>query len=288
MTSLKFIHITDTHFVPPGRRLYGLDPAERLAPAIDYVNEEHSDAAFVAITGDLAHRGEAEAYRSLAGALARLSVPWHAVPGNHDDRIALRTVFPEIPALPGGFLQSALDIGANRFVFLDSVVEGKPGGLFCAERLEWLDGVLATAENRGTFLFLHHAPVTLGIPNLDGIGLANAAEFREIVARHGNVRHMFFGHVHRAAHGCWAGVPFSTLRSMVNQSALVFRPLPGILDCLEPPGLAVVRIDANGDVTVNDHDFLDSSPRFFISGPDAADEEADPALTAVDPAARAT
>lgn len=288
MASLKFIHITDTHFVAPGRRLYGLDPAERLAPAIDYVNAEHPDAAFVAITGDLAHRGEAEAYRSLAGVFARLTVPWHAVPGNHDDRAALRAAFPEIPALPGGFLQSAFDIGPNRFVFLDSVDEGKPGGLLCAERLAWLEGQLSTAASRAVFLFLHHGPAALGIPNLDGIGLANAAEFREILNRHGNLRHMFFGHVHRAAHGNWAGVPFSTLRSMVNQSALVFRPLPGILDCLEPPGLAVVRIDPNGDIVINDHDFLDSSPRFFISGPDAADEEADPAPSTVDPGALPT
>jgi 3',5'-cyclic-AMP phosphodiesterase len=27
----KFIHITDTHFVPPGKLLYGLNPIDRSA-----------------------------------------------------------------------------------------------------------------------------------------------------------------------------------------------------------------------------------------------------------------
>lgn len=272
---MKFVHITDTHIMPPGVALYGLDPAARLRAAVDEINANHADAAFVVHTGDLAHRGEREAYLSLRAELDRLRIPFHAVPGNHDRRETLREVFPEMPATADGFLQHALDTDAGRFLFLDSIVPGSPAGRLCSARLTWLGEELARAGDMPLYVFLHHSPVALGIPNLDGIGLLNGDAFGQALAC-GNVRHLFFGHVHRPAHGVWRGIPFSTLRSMVNQSALVFEPLPGILDNLEPPGMAIVRIDANGDVVINDHDFLDSSPRFFISGPEAVEEHAPP------------
>lgn len=273
---MKFIHLTDTHFMAPGAMLYGLDPAARLAPAIDYVNARHRDAALVVITGDLAHRGEHAAYVALRRLLDRLEVPWHLIPGNHDRRETLREIFPETPAMAEGFVQYAVDTDAGRFLMLDSVETGFAAGRLCDRRMDWLAAALDAADDMPLYVFLHHSPVALGIPNIDEIGLLNAPEFGELLGRHPNVRHLFFGHVHRAAHGVWRGIPFSTLRSMVNQSALEFGRLPGILDNLEPPACAIVRIDANGDVVINDHDFLDDSPRFFISGPDAVDEHRAP------------
>ena len=66
---MKFVILTDTHFVPRGRKLYGLDPAERLAVAVEKINATHKDISFVIVTGDLAHWGEQAAYASLAGVL---------------------------------------------------------------------------------------------------------------------------------------------------------------------------------------------------------------------------
>ena len=37
----KFIQITDTHFVPPGNLLYGLNPIDRLALCVADVNRNH-------------------------------------------------------------------------------------------------------------------------------------------------------------------------------------------------------------------------------------------------------
>src|SRR5262249_54268305 len=55
---MKFVILTDTHFVARGRKIYGLDPAERLTAAVEAINRDHRDIAFVIITGDLAHWGE--------------------------------------------------------------------------------------------------------------------------------------------------------------------------------------------------------------------------------------
>ena len=85
---MKFVILTDTHFVPRGRKLYGLDPAERLAVAVETINATHRDISFVIVTGDLAHWGEQAAYASLAGVLGALDAPTVLMMGNHDKREA--------------------------------------------------------------------------------------------------------------------------------------------------------------------------------------------------------
>ncbi len=63
---MKLIHITDTHLVAPGMKLYGLDPRARLDAAIADINRHHADAELVVVTGDLTNWGEVEAYSRLS------------------------------------------------------------------------------------------------------------------------------------------------------------------------------------------------------------------------------
>ncbi|WP_224380317.1 metallophosphoesterase [Roseovarius carneus] len=58
---MKFIHLTDTHVIGSGD-LYGKDPAARLRAAVQSINAEHGDAAFVVLTGDMTHWGDPAAY----------------------------------------------------------------------------------------------------------------------------------------------------------------------------------------------------------------------------------
>ena len=51
---MKFIHLTDTHLVAPGRELHGLDPARRLETCAARIAARHADAAFCVLTGDFA------------------------------------------------------------------------------------------------------------------------------------------------------------------------------------------------------------------------------------------
>ena len=39
---MHFVVLTDTHLVAAGKRLYGLDPAERLAQAVAVINRDHA------------------------------------------------------------------------------------------------------------------------------------------------------------------------------------------------------------------------------------------------------
>ena len=62
---MKLIRITDTHLVPRGEMLLGLNPRERLDACVEDINRHHADAELCVITGDLAHLGIPKAYRDL-------------------------------------------------------------------------------------------------------------------------------------------------------------------------------------------------------------------------------
>ena len=80
----------------------------------------------------------------------------------------------------------------------------------------------------------------------------------------------------RPASGVWQGIPFSTQRSLVNQSPLNFRPDGGILDNLEPPAYSVVELQDSGDIVIHLNEFMDLSPTFYIPGLQAIDEARNP------------
>ena len=273
---MRFIHLTDTHLTAADRPLYGIVPSERLRIAVEDINTRFSDAEFLIVTGDLAHRGEPDAYRMLGQLLNDLKIPVHLGIGNHDRRADFRKQFATTPTDPQGFVQYAVDHAGYKFIMLDTIDEGSASGALGAERLSWLKNTLAASPRNGAFLFLHHAPVRLGIPDLDDIGLRDTSEFGDIIETAGTVKHMFFGHVHRPASGVWRGIPFSTQRSLVNQSALNPRRDGGILDNLEPPAYSVINVEENGDIVVNLHEFMDDSPAFYISGLHAIDERQNP------------
>ncbi len=272
---MKFIHLTDPHLVANGRTLYGLDPADRLASAVADVNAHHADAAIAVLTGDLTDKGDPAAYARLRDILSSLAIPYLLLAGNHDDRDALFAAFPEIPAAPGGFVQHVHDSEIGRFIAIDTVDAGASAGYLCPARLDWLDAALDEAADTPVFLFMHHPPLAIGIPDLDDCGLSNGDDLGSLLAPRTNVRHIFFGHVHRTVHGTWRGLPFSALPSTNHQSALALERLGGILDSHEPPAYSVVLVRTNGDVIVHGCGFLDDGPRFFISGPDAVPESVD-------------
>lgn len=257
---MKFIHLTDTHFVPPGEMLYGLDPATALRAAVADINAHHADAELAVVTGDLTHWGEPEAFEHLAGVLADLTMPLKLLIGNHDARDVFCETFPDQAVDRDGFVQSVHDTSAGRFVFLDTVLAGTDAGHYTPDRCAWLEGVLSTAD-RDVFLFMHHPPFPTGLPELDTIGLQQAEAFRAVVAPHrARVRHLFFGHVHRPIAGSWLGIPVSTVRSMNHQTwfDMTGETLTG---SHEPPAYGVVTIDPD-TVVVHFHDFTDASPKF--------------------------
>ncbi|MEL6769135.1 MAG: phosphodiesterase [Pseudomonadota bacterium] len=257
---LKLIQITDCHLVPEGELLFESDPAKRLAAAIDSVIADQADADLVIFSGDLAHDGLPEAYALLRRELARLPMPWQILPGNHDDRAEMRAVFPELASDEDGFLQSFRDVDGARLVFLDTVDPGVHSGAYCARRRTWLANALEGAAGRPAHLFMHHPPMSIAMPRLDQYSLAEPEAFARVLEGH-DIRHIFFGHVHRPVSGSWKGIAFSSSPGTNHQNQLDLTEGPENLSSLEPPAYAVILIDAETTI-VHLQAFADESPRF--------------------------
>ncbi len=253
---MKLLQVSDLHFVPPGLKLFGIDPFARLASCIADMNRHHGDAAACILTGDLADRGAPEAYELLGRCLAGLRVPHHLLIGNHDDRAAFRAAFPGTPVDDDGFVQSVVDLGSRVLLLLDTHEPGTPVGGYCAARCRWLRDRLAEAEGRPVYLFMHHPPFEIGIPSLDNIRLKEAEGFAEALRGADNVRHLFFGHVHRPVSGAWHGIPFSGLRATVHQVSLDLVSPSAVPYNLEPPAYALILLEDDRTL-VHFHDYLD-------------------------------
>lgn len=254
--TLKFIHLTDSHLVKPPQKLFGKDVAEHLRRAVDSINANHGDAAFCVVTGDITHWGEREAYDIAREALDALAVPSHILIGNHDEREALCRAFPGLPTADG-FVQYMLDTPAGHFLMLDTVAEGTPGGVLCPARLQWLRTHLIAADAAGAsvYIFMHHAPFPVGIRGMDDIRLENADDFWAAIDAGADVRYIFFGHLHRACHGIWRGVPFVSMGALSYQVGLVMDDTSPIHVCDDGPSYGVVTIAPSG-VIIHHHHFL--------------------------------
>jgi Icc protein len=169
-----------------------------LSAAVESVGalRPHPDA--VLVTGDLAENAADAEYEQVLELLAPLEAPIFVLPGNHDDRAALRRHFG-LPGADGEPVQYSADLGPLRLVVIDTTVPGEDPGALDDERLAWLEAELAAAPDAPTVLAMHHPPLVTGIPPLDAIGLP--AEDRQalelVVGRHPQVRRIVAGHMHR-------------------------------------------------------------------------------------------
>lgn len=255
---MKIIQVTDIHMVPPGRNLLGLSPRARLEACFADINRNHGDAACCILTGDLADRGEPAAYDELRDLLDGLKLPWHLMIGNHDDRASFIKAFPRQPLDSNGFVQQALELAAGRLLLLDTNEPGSGAGSYCADRAAWLEAELERAAGRPVYLFMHHPPFDINIPSLDRIKLLEIGELARVLEGRGNIRHLFFGHVHRPVSGSWRGIPFSALRSTVHQVPLDFATKRKVPYSYEPPAYAVIFLEPE-QTLVHFHDYLDES-----------------------------
>lgn len=211
MTSKPILiaQISDLHIKPPDTLAYGrVDTAKALERCVAALNEFAPAPDFVVISGDLADTPTSEEYAHLKRLLAPLSLPFAAIPGNHDSRDMMRAAFPEgAYALSSGALNQRLAVDGLDLLLLDSSVAGKPHGVLDASTLQWLDAALARDANRPALLFLHHPPFIAGIRHMDRQNLVNAGELAAVIHRHPRLRLIATGHVHRATLTMFAGVP---------------------------------------------------------------------------------
>jgi 3',5'-cyclic AMP phosphodiesterase CpdA len=247
--------ISDTHILPPGRRLAGrLDSAERLAQAVRTIRALDILPDCVLATGDLTDRGEPEAYTVLRQTLAALPMPVYAIPGNHDRREPMRQAFADcawMPSQPGTPLCYRVHLQRSTLIALDTLIEGENYGLLGDTQLQWLDAQLRDTAGQPVVIMLHHPPIDSGIAIMDSMKLRDSTRFGDLVSRHGNIERVLCGHLHRSMHARWKGSVVSVPSSTVEQVRLAFTPGATLATVQEPPGFQLHYWSHQGLVTHN-------------------------------------
>ena len=211
--------LTDTHIKSNRRKAYGrVDTAAMLDAAVKHINAFEPAIDVVLVSGDLTDRGEPEEFYALRESLKNISMPWHVIPGNHDDRCNFLEAFADHDYLEdsASFIHYIIDDYPLQLIGLDTTVDEKPYGFLPAKRLEWLDACLASEPEKPTLLFMHHPPFEVKeskhpwqYDNQESIELfGNALEGQTQVLR------AFCGHSHRNANGFISDVPASCVPSV--------------------------------------------------------------------------
>jgi 3',5'-cyclic AMP phosphodiesterase CpdA len=236
--------ISDLHVRADGSLVHGrIDTQAALANCIDHVNGLDPRPDLVLATGDLADRALPEDYPLLRRMLDRLDMPAYVLPGNHDDRAAMRACFGDLGYLPpdGSFLHYTLESWPLRLIGIDTVLPGEVGGGLCADRLRWLADRLAEQPERPTVIFMHHPPFASGIGFLDRPPFQGAVEMTQVVSQHRQVRQVICGHIHRAIHLNWAGTCAAVAPSALYQMNLDLDPAATFNPTEDPPAIALYR-----------------------------------------------
>ena len=219
-------HISDTHVLTGGRRLAGrFDTGAAYARLIESLERLTTAPDLILFSGDLGEDATPDEYDYVGEGLRRLGHPVLAVPGNHDARAPMIAALPDIvQTSPFGHICAFDDSRDLAIIGLDTLVEGKPHGELCADRLSWLSDRLTDCAGKPVLLFMHHPPIVTGLKDMDSMGLlTGGAEFARLVAEHGQVQAILCGHMHRAIHGLCGGAPVRVTPSASHQVAFDLR-----------------------------------------------------------------
>ena len=226
--------ISDTHIlVPQSDQPAASLRADCLRRSVADINREQPDA--VIFTGDTVQHGQPEEYARLRELLAELEAPLYVVPGNRDDKDAMRDAFHDFAYMAGAgeFLHYAIGDFPYRLIGIDSTLAGERKGRFCESRQAWLDSTLAEEPERPTLLFIHHPPFDVDDHYVGGYRHPNEASALErIVGQHAQVIGLLCGHVHWPVERRWAGTSARIMPSIavdvrkgVDEDALGGRPI---------------------------------------------------------------
>jgi 3',5'-cyclic AMP phosphodiesterase CpdA len=241
---LTIAHVSDLHI---GGRPESVDRARQV---LGHVGAMRPVPDVLLVTGDIADHGSAEEYATARDLLSAWTGPLLVGTGNHDVREPFAEALLGAPRT--GPLNQELDVGAYRFLMLDSLVPAVDGqridhGLLEAETLGWLDDRLG-ARPTPTFVCFHHPPTTVGIAGADEIQLRNGPALAAVLERHPHVVAVLAGHNHTMCVTTFAGRPMLVGGGVVSSVTLDQEPLDGLW--LEaPPSLAVHLVGDDGRLT---------------------------------------
>jgi 3',5'-cyclic-AMP phosphodiesterase len=205
-------HLSDVHLLAHGVKQYGaVEPEDGLKQALVRLGRLDPVPQALVFTGDLADRGEPDAYKRLrelvepAAESLGAQVVW--VMGNHDARAPYAQGL--FDSDDDGPQDRVHEVGGLRIVALDTSLPNYHHGELTDDQLDWLRDVLATPAEHGTILAMHHPPIP--VPTLEPAAIIELMDQDRLadVVRGSDVRQILGGHFHYSSHSTFAGIPVS-------------------------------------------------------------------------------
>lgn len=206
------LHLSDPHLLGGPDPLYGaVDSEARLIQLFDEVQASGARPEAVIFTGDLADKGDPEAYAKLRAivepACRDLGAMVIWAMGNHDNRANFRAGLLDQPGNDDP-VDHSYYVNGLRVITMDTSVPGFHHGELSDDQLDWLAAQLETPAPDGTILALHHPPVPSVLDLSVLVELRDQAALAAVV-RNSDVRTILAGHLHYSTTGTFAGIPVS-------------------------------------------------------------------------------
>lgn len=261
---LTIAHLSDPHL--DGGAVSG----SRFEQVMAYLQRLSTPVDLIIMTGDLIQGDAVEEYRTIAAAVAG-DIPVLYCPGNSDQRDPFRTILladrmaEHLPAdAPVNYAQTFAEFAV---IMLDSSVPGQYHGILDAPTIGWLNATLAALpSNLPVLIGMHHPPIELGHPGVDGLRLLDAEPLAATLHQYPNVAAILVGHTHAATATTFAGRPLLVAPGVHSRLRLPWENAvagQSLIDETAPPGLAIHLLHDDARIT--------TYYRTIAEGPDTSD-----------------
>ncbi len=192
---MKFIQLTYFHlFSDPEKTMHGYCTYECLRTVINAILRNvnlKADAIF--ITGDISEDRTVESYALALSQVERLNLPIYFLAGNHDKKDCMESIFSRsLLAVE----TNAFSCGDWVFIKVDTVQQGKDSGFLSSDEKRAIADKIATAKSKKIGLFMHHHPISVGIPLVDSCMLLNGESVLDLLESRSEIKSLVCGHAH--------------------------------------------------------------------------------------------
>ncbi len=208
-TSLKFVQLSDVHFLENGAnttyKMTGKSP-QLLDDAVEQINEV-KDLDFVMLTGDLIDKSFEKELRAALPHVEKIEAPWYFAFGNHDRCVGgylTTSVYMEMlknsnPDFKYKKPYYSFKPKKNfKVIVLDNIItdEITSNGYVDEVQFKWLKKELDSSKNDVVLIFMH-------VPVIEPFAspshkLRNAAAVKALIESYDNPIGVFQGHYHAA------------------------------------------------------------------------------------------
>jgi len=235
---MKILQLSDTHLRGDGLLSFQVaDTVKAMNDAMNYFSKMEQQPDLYIVTGDLADNGNVAAYQKLREKLVQLPAPVYIVPGNHDDRLLFREIFPEMCPVKEDihpYICYTIDDMPIRIIVVDTSIPHTHWGALSEPVADWLDRRVQEYPDKPTLVFTHHPPFITGMSMMDE-GFENAERYARILQKHNNLK-LCCGHMHCNISTVWHGIPVITSPPISMVMELDLKPGGGDRFFLTDPG----------------------------------------------------